>query len=649
MIDEAMQSNIKSTARHFILGTAGHIDHGKTSLVKALTGIDADRLPEEKRRGMTIELGFASLSVGDVQFGVVDVPGHERFIKTMVAGATGIDVALLVVAADDSVMPQTREHVEILHLLGVKQCVVAVTKIDMVEPDMVEMVTDDVKELLDESPIADSPICPVSSITREGLDALRETLVDVAGLSLRENSPSPFRMGMDRVFTVPGRGTVVTGSILCGQVSAGDTLEVWPGGDSCRVRSLQAHGASCEALARGRRAAINLSGIDRDALRRGSELSTPGYLEPVYIVDVKLTYLSSNPKSLKSSQTVRMGMGTAEFPVRVVLFEDKQLSPGEACYAQLRSGQAFVATYGQRFILRDESATRTMGGGVILRMTARRRRASIEDTVSALATLEAGGDADRVAQVWREYRFTKPTDLHVCARTGSALSRLEAIYEQLEEDGRLIRIQATKVRATPGAVDDLGKRLSRWLTRFHQRHPDEAGRASDAVVGWLGRLSSPALAKPLYDIFVKRKAIKPFGRFTCLPEFAPSLSKGDEQHLMDMIEEVKQGGFQPPALDALAIAKKVDRKRVEKLATLAVAMGDLKKVGAKMFLHAEIEQKLRDTVRQLIQTHESVTIAQAREALDSSRKFVVPFMEHLDRIGFTKRQGDSRTLVDEGA
>ncbi len=648
MIDDAMQSNVKNTTQHFILGTAGHIDHGKTSLVKALTGIDADRLPEEKRRGMTIELGFAELSIGDVQFGVVDVPGHERFIKTMVAGATGIDVALLVVAADDSVMPQTREHVEILHLLGIKQCVIAVTKIDTVDPDMVDMVIDEINELLDGSPIADSPICPVSSITGDGIDALRQTLVQVARRSHQENHPSPFRMCMDRVFTVPGRGTVVTGSIIRGQVSAGDELEVWPGGNTCRVRSLQAHGSSCEALARGRRAAINLSGIDKDALQRGSELATPGYLEPIHVADVKLTYLSSNPKSLKSTQTVRMGMGTAEFPVRVVLFEDKQLSPGEACFAQLRSGQPFVAAHGQRFILRDESAIRTIGGGIILRMSARRRRTSVEDTISALTALETGQDADRIAEVLREYRFTRPTDLHVCARTGVALSQINDSYEQLQADDRLLPIPGTKVQATPGAIDDLCKRLSRWLTRYHQRHADEPGRATDAVIGWLGRLSSPSLAKPLYDLFVKHKAIKPFGRFTCLPEFAPSLSKADEQHLMDMIDEMQRGGFQPPALDALAIAKKVDRKRVEKLATLAVAMGNLMKVEAKMYLHADSEQKLRETVSQLIHTHESVTIAQVREALDSSRKFVVPFMEYLDRVGFTKRQGDGRMLVDLG-
>ncbi len=638
---------VNDTTQHCILGTAGHIDHGKTSLVKALTGIDAYRLPEEKRRGMTIELGFAEMHIGHVQFGVVDVPGHERFVKTMVAGATGIDVALLVVAADDSVMPQTREHVEILHLLGITQGVVAVTKIDTVESDMVEMVVEEVRELLAGSPLAEAPICPVSSITDEGIDTLRQTLVEVAGHAKRDHHPSPFRMCIDRVFTVPGRGTVVTGSVIRGMVSAGDALEVWPCGDTCRVRSLQAHGASFDMLEQGRRAAINLSGIDREALQRGSELATPGYLEPIRLVDVKLTYLSSNPKPLKSTQIVRMGIGTTELAVRAVLLKEKQLVPGQAGYAQLRSGQAFVATYGQRFILRDETASRTIGGGVVLRMSARRQRASVEDNIAALTALETGDDTERIAQVLREYRFTKPADLHVCARTAVALEQLSTNYQQLKADGRWIPIPTSQVRATPGAIDDLCIRLTRWLKRYHDRHGDEPGRATDAVIGWLGRLSRPSLAKPLFDLFVKRKAVKPFGRFTCLPEFAPTLSKADEQHLMALIGEMQRGGFQPPALSALAIAKTVDRKRIEKLATLAVAMGDLKKIEAKIFLHTESEQALRNTVSRLIQTHESVTIAQVREALNSSRKFVVPFMEYLDRIGFTKRTGDARILVDQ--
>ncbi len=365
---------VRLARQYHILGTAGHIDHGKTSLVRALTGVDTDRLPEEQHRGMTIELGFADLTVEEMRFGIVDVPGHERFVKTMVAGATGIDMALLVVAADDSVMPQTIEHVEILNLLGVRRGVVAITKIDLVDPEMVELVADEVTELLASTPLAEAPIRLVSSTTGVGVEALKETLHDVAQGIEPASSQWPFRMTVDRVFTVQGRGTVVTGSALRGSVSAGDTLEVWPGGRTCRVRDLQTHGVHRDSLMRRQRVAINVSGIDRASVPRGSELATPGYLTASHLVDVRLECLSSSPRPLKSTSTVRLGVGTAEVPVRVVLLGRSMLEPGQSGYAQLRSGQPLTTTYGQRFILRDETAVRTIGGGIVLRPVAGRKR-----------------------------------------------------------------------------------------------------------------------------------------------------------------------------------------------------------------------------------------------------------------------------------
>ena len=357
----------QSDPRCRILGTAGHIDHGKTSLIRALTSINTDRLPEEQRRGMTIELGFAHLEIDDLRFGIVDVPGHERFVKTMVAGATGIDLALIIVAADDSVMPQTVEHVDILNLLGVDRAVVAVTKIDVVDGDMVDLVVEEIGELLAGTPLAGSPIVPVSSVTGAGLDAIKREIASVArgaGAPIRNR---PFRMCIDRVFTVAGRGTIVTGSVHRGTVDAGDTLEVWPGGHTCRVRGLQTHGREEAHLGSGERAAINVSGIDREDLQRGSDLATPGYLNPSPMMDARITVLASHPRPLKSASVVRLGIGTVEVPVRVVLLEGDRLEPGASGFAQIRCGQPLTAALGQRFILRDDAATRTIGGGTVLR------------------------------------------------------------------------------------------------------------------------------------------------------------------------------------------------------------------------------------------------------------------------------------------
>lgn len=635
-----------SAQRHLILGTAGHIDHGKTSLIRALTGIDTDRLPEERRRGMTIELGFAELIVGDVCFGIVDVPGHERFVRTMVAGATGIDVALLVVAADDSVMPQTLEHVEILNLLGVRHGVVAVTKTDTVERDMVDLVMEEVRELLAPTPLKDAPIHSISSVTGTGLEALSQALVKTADSVPTRSSTGPFRMTVDRVFSIQGRGTVVTGSALHGAVRAGDTLQVWPAGIGCRVRDMQAHGRSYTTLGRGQRCAINLSGIDRQHLERGAELATPGYLVPSRLADVRLHCLGSYGKPLKSSSVTRLEIGTTEVPARVVLLDQKELAPGDSTFAQLRSGTAFTSTYGQRFILRDENATRTIGGGVILRPAARRRRGDTEKERAALTALESGDSADRMEQVLRLHGFHRPDDLTLSAQSGVEPDHIADILAQLERDGRFTAIPGTMVLAVPSAVDDLTQRLLRWLERFHLKNPDSPGRPEDAVVGWLERLTRREMAKPIVDQLVKEKKLKRLGRFICLPSFAPQLSSADEKLLAQTVRALSDAGFQPPTLDELAKSASVDRKRVERLATLAVALGDLARVDGKIYLHVDADRRLRETIAALVRDTGGVTVAEVREALDSTRKFVVPFLEYLDRVGYTRRIDDRRVLAE---
>lgn len=633
--------------RHLILGTAGHIDHGKTSLIKALTGTDTDRLPEEQRRGMTIELGFAGLELEDTQFGVVDVPGHERFVRTMVAGATGMDLALIVVAADDSVMPQTIEHVEILHLLGVKHAVVAVTKIDTVDAEMVELVVEEVRELLADTPLAECAIVPVSSVTGVGLDEVRAALLEAARVVEPGQASGPFLLSVDRVFTVQGRGTVVTGSVLRGQVAVGDSLELWPGGERCRVRDLQAHSLQQRDVARGQRAAINLSGIDRERVERGSELATAGFLRETRMLDVRVHCLSSHHKPLKPTSIVRLGIGTSEVPVRLVLLEGETLLPGASCYAQIRCGVPLIAIYGQRFILRDENAARTLGGGVVLRPQARRRRRSIEAEREALTRLDTGSATERVEEVLRYAGFARPTDLHICVQAGVEPEALPELLRELEAQRRWIKIKGTGVYVVPTAVDELRDRLAARLERYHRQQPDTPGRHEDAVLGWLERLTDRTLARPLLERFLKEGIFKHLGTFICLSQFAPELSSADEKHLAAMVEEIRTGRFQPGTLRTLASAKGLERKRVEKLATLAVALGELVKIDNDIYLHAACAEELRTRVAELVAEHGGVTVSQVREGLDSSRKYVVPIVEYLDRIGFTKRVGDQRVLTEE--
>ena len=638
--------DIAKSPRHLILGTAGHIDHGKTSLVRALTGIDTDRLPEEQRRGMTIELGFAVLAIGDTRFGVVDVPGHEKFVRTMVAGATGIDIALLVIAADDSVMPQTIEHVEILNLLGIRHGVVALTKIDAVVEELVDMATEDVRELLAKTPLADAPICPVSALAGTGLEQLKQTILDVSRKVEPGRPLRPFRMAVDRVFTVAGRGTVVTGSALRGEVASGDELEILPAGDTCRVRDLQSHGATTDALQRGQRAALNLSGIDKETVQRGHELATPGYLTPTRIMDVKLTYLASGERPLKSSRVVRLSMGTIDLATRVVLWEGAELAPGESAYAQLRCGSPVTAAYGQRFILRDDAAARTIGGGVVLRPVAQRKRGASPEQIASLHRLDTGDLDERVLEVLRAAGFNTPTHLTICARSGAELHEIPEVLARLRAAGRWMTLGAAGGCVVPSVIDDLGRRLVPWLQRHHQSHPDLPGRTADAVLGWLYRWCAKDHARTLFDKFLSQAMIKQLGQFVCLPAFAPALSAADEKLMQAMIAEIKEGGFQPPLLDALTIVAKADKKRWERLATLAAALGELVLIEPKMYLHTVVEKRLREEVAGQIRASGPRTVAEIREGLHSSRKYVVPFVEYLDRVGFTRRVGDRRELVE---
>lgn len=643
----ATSSSADPGVRHLILGTAGHIDHGKSSLVKALTGTDPDRLPEEKRRGMTIELGFAELDLGDVRFGVVDVPGHERFVRTMVAGATGIDAALIVVAADDAVMPQSVEHVEILRLLGVRRAVAAVTKIDLVDDETVALAAEEVRGLLSGTPLAGAEIVPVSSSTGAGLDHLRAALRRLGDQDgpAAARPPTPFRMAIDRVFTVAGRGTVVTGSVLRGRVAVGDELELWPGGLRCRVRGLQTHGAASGALEAGQRAALNLTSAEREAIARGSELATPGYLRPARMIDVVLNVARSHSSGLKSARTVRLCIGTTECPVRVVLYGDKTVSPGGEAYAQLRAGAPLTATWGQRFILRDEDGAGTIGGGAVLRPVSRRRRRDLEAERASLVRLHRGDAADRLEECLREAGFQPPADLHAGAATGIELADLPGVYEQLIRTDRWVSLPGDEVRFAPDTLHDLQRRLTRRLERFHRSAPDEPGQPVDAVLGWLQRSAAGVAARALLHELVRRDGLRMIGNFVGLPAFAPTLSAADLSLLGEMLRRIETGGFSPPLLAEFLAPPRADRKRLERLARLAVATGQLVRIADDLYLTAETERRLRRTVADLIGAEGGASVARIRQALNSSRKYTVPYVEYLDRLGVTRRAGDLRLLA----
>lgn len=631
--------------RHLIVGTAGHIDHGKSALVRALTGVDPDRLPEEKSRGMTIVLGFAPLQLDDLRLGIVDVPGHERFVRTMVAGATGVDLALLVVAADDGVMPQTVEHAEILDVLGVTRGVVAVNKADLAGARRLAEVHDQVRELLKNLSLADSPIVSVSAATGEGLDALRQAIARQAvARPARDRSPI-FRLAIDRVFTVKGRGTVVTGSVLSGTVAAGDTLELMPSRLTCRVRELQTHSRSAESLGAGQRAALNLVGVDRSQIEHGHELATPGYLTPTHYLDARLRVLARASSVVKSHARLRVAMGTAEQIATIVTLDQEPIAPGQSKCVQLRSRRPLVAAHGQRFIVRDETASRTLGGGVILRPVSRRWAPGDRRVAEALAGLDAGSPADRLAAARLLAGFADETPLSMACQAGVHPDRVGELTEHLLARGTLVRVAGLDRPVHRETVTALAERSERRLLSHHSQHPNDVGLSADTLTTWLTRRSAKGLGRALLDELVRAGRLQRRGAYVCHPSFAPALSEQDQRVYDAMLAELREAAFCPPALEELSCARRQNVQRLRRLAELAKSRGCLVQIDQKILLHADRWAELKDRVRALIEREGPATVSQIRQELGTTRKYIVPIMEYLDRLEFTRRQGDRRSLA----
>ncbi len=457
--------------RDLVLGTAGHIDHGKTALVRALTGVDTDRLPAEKQRGITIDLGFASIDLGEVRMAVVDVPGHERFIRNMVAGATGLDMALLVVAADDSVMPQTREHLEILRLLGLSGGLIALTKCDLADETWLEMVADDVRALVAGSFLEGAEIVRTSATTGMGIDRLKVALKELAdGLATRPDA-GLFRLAIDRSFTVAGHGTVVTGTVSSGSVAVGDELELMPLGKVVRVRGLQRHDHPVSSLGRGVRAAINLSGVHHSEVARGNELGSPGYLAAARVVSVELRASANAPRPIRHRARYKVHLGTTETTATIGLLDGREVEPGESAFAQLFLAGPIVAVHGEPFVLREESPPATLGGGLVLQPLSRRFRRRDTVAIDRLRRL-AGSDATARVTAVLAARGAHPwTEPMLVRDTGFSVEQLREVLDNLIASGAVVELPIgprRTVRVMAEYAAELEGRVSRALARLHE-------------------------------------------------------------------------------------------------------------------------------------------------------------------------------------
>ncbi|MCS7166382.1 MAG: selenocysteine-specific translation elongation factor [Gemmatales bacterium] len=635
--------------RELILGTAGHIDHGKTSLIKALTGIDCDRLPEEKARGITIDIGFAHLDLGEYRLGIVDVPGHERFIKNMLAGATGIDLALLVVAADDSVMPQTREHLEILQLLGLKHGVIAITKADLADSTTRDLVALEVRELVQGTFLENAPLVFTSVRTGEGLEQLKQALRQVCANVEERPGEDIFRLAIDRSFAVAGHGTVVTGSVTSGRLRVGEEVEWLPVGERLRVRGLHHHDQPVEEVHRGMRAAINLAGVKHEQIHRGQELATPGFLRPSRVLTVRLHALPDLPHPIKHRAEVRVHLGTAEIMGVLSLLDCDRLAAGQWCLAQIFLREPTVARWGQPLIVRDPSATHTLGGGQVLQPVAQKLRRSRLDTLERLETL-GRGNADERADVvawFASWSGIRPTELVQLA--GLTLDKVEPTVAQLLARGRLIQLSlgAGRTVLLQGEVfEELAQRLLAVLDRWHAEYPLVATHDRRKLEAQLSYVGDEALVHAVTETLLARGQLVGDARRVARADFKPKLSAAQRKLKERIVQAYREARFQPPLLSDFVPEAGGQAGALKDLFEVCVAEGELVHIADELYLHAEHEQAMRHMLREKLQQGRGLTVAEIRDLLQTTRKFAVPLCEYLDRQGFTRREGDLRFLAD---
>jgi selenocysteine-specific elongation factor len=632
--------------KQIILGTAGHIDHGKTSLIKAVTGTDTDRLKEEKERGITIELGFAALDLPSGQhLGIVDVPGHEKFVKNMVAGATGIDIVVMVIAADEGVMPQTREHMEICTLLDVQYGLVAVTKIDMVDEEWLELALEDIRDFVKGTFLEDAPIAPVSSETDQGIPEFIQAL-DKLAAKIPERPPTDlFRLPIDRVFTMKGFGTVITGTLISGRVQVGDTIMIYPSQITSKVRGIQIHNQSANEARAGMRTAINFQGLEKAAINRGEVLSKQGALLASYMVDVSLRYLASNKKPLKNRTRVRFHTGTSEVLGNVILLDRDELSPGDDSVAQLRLDSPVSLVKDDRFVIRSYSPIYTIGGGEVLNPIPIKHKRLKPETVKGLK--ELGNQEPEViigfhteASGYQGVSFS-----HLKIMTNLADKQLENALQGLLSKKILIQVdKENRIYIHHSGFEKLKNDTQSQLADFHSANPLKPGMSKEE----LKTKFPPYLTAKLFNLtltqMIKENEIVQEENMVRLASHAVSLG-GKQADVRDKILDTYQkSGLQPPYFKELAKSLDADLKRARDVLIHLVDEGSIVKVKEDLYFHEEAISALKNKLVGFLETQGEITTPQFKEMTGVSRKYVIPLAEYFDSTNVTLRVGDVRKL-----
>jgi selenocysteine-specific elongation factor len=635
--------------QHFVLGTAGHVDHGKTSLIKALTGTDTDRLKEEKERGITIELGFASLALPcGHTLGIVDVPGHEKFIKHMVAGAAGIDLVLMVIAADEGIMPQTKEHLQICSLLGITTGLVALTKIDLVEKEWLELVRSEITDYLQDTFLAEAPIVPVSAVKETGIPELLAETDKIVSRLQEKNDDGIFRLPVDRIFTMKGFGTVVTGTLISDKIKVGEDVQILPENISTRIRGIQVHNQPTEEAFSGQRTALNLQGIDKATLARGNVLVRPQTLRPTKRLDVFFEYLASNTRKLKNRSLVRLHTGTTEIMTRIVLLNADELSPGEKSFAQLILADEDVVVAGDHFVLRSYSPVTTIGGGRILDPLPGKHKRKNKKILDDLQILQSGALPEKISVLLERAGFNGINVRSLAFRLGIHVKKIREALEKLFSDRQAILLSGDDTTALSShlyaQLEDL---LMKSLADYHQNNPLKEGISKEELKAALAGTVSAKLFNMVLASLGKRNLIASDKDNVRLASHLVQLAGEEDTLRRSIASTYTQAGLTPPSLADVLNGFKDRKIKAQSIVKLMIKDGELIKINEDLCFTGEALTRLREEYKAQLVRDGQATPATFKDLTGLSRKYIIPLMEYFDTSKLTVRVGDHRILREK--
>ncbi len=630
--------------KHLIIGTAGHIDHGKTTLIQALTGRNTDRLKEEQKRGISIELGFTYFDLPDGRrAGIVDVPGHEKFIRHMLAGVGGMDLVMLVIAADEGVMPQTREHLDILSLLSIKKGLIVITKASLADPEWIELVKEDIAETVDGTFLEDCPILMVDSLSGQGIPELIDHLARDYDEIEAKDQEAPCRMPIDRVFTITGFGTVVTGTLLEGTVSTEDSMEIYPEETTARVRNIQVHGETVNTAYAGQRVAINLSGIKKDQINRGSFLAKPGSMTDTMMVDCRVNLLKNSPRPLKQRDRVRIYHGSNEVLARIVILEKEQIEAGESGFVQLRLEENAAFKKEDKLILRFYSPMETLGGAVVIDPNPNKHKALHQDVIDQLQAKESGGPEVHLEQQLLRYSKEIPDVSQLVKYTGYTPEQTTELLQLLKEDQKAYSIQEQ------GFVhwqfyEEVTEKATEILAHYHRDFPLRKGMSKEELKSRVFPPGKPKMVEAWFEQLEQEGLIRTKGTFVSLSSFTIKMTP-QQKDLLNNIESLfTKDLFSPPKIDELPDLTREKQKNIQQV--LELMMGDsLIRVNQETVFHAMALEEAKTRLAEYFTSHDEIALADFRDLLKTSRKYAVSLLEYFDQARVTKRHGDNRVLV----